>query len=130
MKTFPKIFAVIALMWAVLSPPLLSVLDAANGIGPMTRFAHRLAGDLSSVLPKEPLTDTTVVSLPAQRVSNAVAALDWATEAIQKIVTLHTFYTVISSVAIIILAICILRTSRQIQTPPPNTALEPTPTAS
>ena len=38
MKTFSKTFAVIALVWAILSPPLLPVLYAADGIGPLTRL--------------------------------------------------------------------------------------------
>jgi hypothetical protein len=113
MKAFSKTFAVIALLWAIFSLPLLSVLTAANGVGPLTRLAHRSATDLRSVLPQEPLTDTTVVTLPAQGVSNSAAALDWAVDAIHKILALHTFQAVISSVAIIILSICVLRTTKR-----------------
>ena len=113
MKTFSKIFAVIALAWAILTPPLLSVLDAANGIAPLTRLAHRLAADLRSALPEQSAIDTASVSLPARLVSNSAAALDWAGEATQKVLTLHTVDTMISSVVIIILAICVLRTCKR-----------------
>jgi hypothetical protein len=113
MKTFSKILAVIALLWAVLTPPLLSVLDASNGIGPMTRLDRQLAGDLRSALPEASTIDTAQVSLPARLVSNSAAALDWAREATQKVLTLHTIDTMISSVVIIILSICIFRTCKR-----------------
>jgi hypothetical protein len=113
MKTFSKTLAVIALLWAVLTPPLLSVLDASNGIGPMTRLDRQLAGDLRSALPEASTIDTAQVSLPARLVSNSAAALDWAREATQKVLTLHTIDTMISSVVIIILSICIFRTSKR-----------------
>ena len=113
MKTFAKIFAVIALLWAIFTPPLLSVLHAANGIGPMTRLAHQLAGDLRSALPEKSTIDAASVSLPARLVSNSAAELDWATDTIQNVLTLHTFDTMISSVAIIILSICIFWTCKR-----------------
>ena len=113
MKTFSKTFAIIALLWAIFTPPLLSVLHAATGIGPMTRLAHQLAGDLRSALPEESTIDTACVSLPARLVSNSAIELDWARETIQKILTLHTFDTTISSVVIIILSICVFGTCKR-----------------
>jgi len=113
MKTFSKTFAVIALLWAALSLPLLSVLDAAIGVGPLTRLAHKLAVDLRSALPEQSAIDTASVSLPARLVSNSAAALDWAGEAIQKILALHTVDAVISSVAIIILSILVFRIGKR-----------------
>ena len=113
MRTFSKIFAVIALLWAIFTPPLISVLHAANGIGPMTRLAHQLAGDLRNALPDESTTDTARVSLPARLVSNSAVELDWARETIQNVLTLHTFDSMISSVTIIILSICIFWTCKR-----------------
>src|SRR5262245_9057703 len=113
MKKISKIFAIIALLWAIFSPPLLSVLTATNGVGPWKRLAHTSATDLRSALPKEPLTATTVVNLPAQGVSSSAAALDWGVDAINNILTLQKFYTIISSVFIIILAICVWSTGKK-----------------
>ena len=113
MKTFSKTFAVIAILWAVFSLPLLSVLTAANGVRPMTRLARSSATELRRVLPNEPLTDTTVVTIQAQGVSNSAVALDWAVDAIHKILALHTIYAAVSSVAVIILSILVLRTNKR-----------------
>ena len=48
MKRFSKIFAVIALAWAILSFLVLPALDASYGVGPMSRSAHHMAQDLRS----------------------------------------------------------------------------------
>ena len=113
MKTFSKTFAVIALVWAILSPPLLSVLDAADGVGPLTRLCHQLARDLRSALPAGPASDPALVSLPGQWVSNSAKALDWAGEGFQKVLALRSLDTLISSVVIVIMSICILRSGKR-----------------
>jgi hypothetical protein len=117
MKTFAKTFAVIALLWAIFTPPLLSVLHAANGIAPMTRLGHQLSKDLRSALPDVSTIDTASVSLPARLASNSAAEMDWATKAIQDILTLHAVHTMISSVVIIIMSICIFWTCKRDEEP-------------
>jgi hypothetical protein len=113
MKTFAKTFAVIALAWAILSPLVLPALVAASGIGPMSRSAHHMAEDLRSAVPQEPANDVPLVTLPAQRVFNSAKLLDWAGEASQKVLALQAFDMLVSSAVIIILSICVLRTSKR-----------------
>jgi hypothetical protein len=99
----------LALLWAILMPVIfLPVLEAASGIGPVTRLVHRMARDLRSALPKEPAGGDAMVNLPAQDVSNTAGALDWAGKAIDQVLGLRNFDTAVSSVAIIILSICVL----------------------
>jgi hypothetical protein len=113
MKRFSKIFAVIALAWAILSFLVLPALDASYGVGPMSRSAHHMAQDLRSVLPEQSAIDTASVSLPARQVSNSAALLDWAGEASQGVLRLQTVEILVSSAAIIILSICIFGTSKR-----------------
>ena len=81
----------------------------------MTRLVNQMSKSLRSALPKtDPSSETAIVSLQAQIVYNAAAALDWAEESIQKGVKLRTLYTAISSVTIIIMSICIFKNFRQI----------------
>ena len=118
MKSFPMIFAIIALLWAILSPLLLPVLDAADGIRPMTRLVNQMSKSLRSALPKEdPSSETAIVSLPAQTIYNSAGALDWAGESIHFGAKLRTVYSAISSVTIIIMSLCILTNRRKTQNP-------------
>ena len=113
MKRFSKIFAIIALAWAILSFLVLPALDASYGVGPMSRSAQRMAKDLRSVLPEQSALDTASVSLPARQVSNAAAFLDWAAEASLGVLRLQTVEILVSSAAIIILSICIFVTYKR-----------------
>ena len=113
MKTFFKIFALIALTWAILIPFLLAVLNAADGVGPVTEGAHSLARYLNSTVPQGPVSDTTFVSIPAQRVINSEAFLDLAADDVQKTLMLQNFNTWVSSVVIVILSVCLLKTCKR-----------------
>jgi hypothetical protein len=113
MKRFSKIFAVIALAWAILSFLVLPALDASYGVGPMSRSAHHMAQDLRSALPDGSAIDTAHVSLPARQVSNAATFLDLASEASQGVLRLQTVEIVVSSATIIILCICIFGTCKR-----------------
>ena len=112
MKTFAKQFAIIALLWAIFSPPIFHVLSAAHGHS-LSRTLHTMAQYLRSALPQEPASETSVVSLPAQQVSNSVKMLDGVAEDTEQRSAIHAGETIISSAVIIILSICILRTCKR-----------------
>jgi hypothetical protein len=105
MKTFSRILAVIALLWAILIPLLGTVAEGAHH--GMPRILHRMAQELRSALPKGPANDTALVSLPAPRASNMAEVLDNIAEDIKNLSAGNTVYTVIQSVVIIILCVCI-----------------------
>jgi hypothetical protein len=111
MRTNAKQFAVIALLWAILSPPFLHVLASAHGRDLPWRL-HILARDLRSELPKEPASQTVLVSFPVQRISNSALLLDGIAEDLEQRSEIAG-ETIVSSVVIIILAICILRTGKR-----------------
>jgi hypothetical protein len=72
-----------------------------------------LARDLRSELPKEPASQTVLVSFPAQRISNSVLLLDGIAEDLEQRSEIPAGETIVSSVVIIILSICILRTGKR-----------------
>ena len=110
MKTFSKIIAVIAILWAVLIPLALFVTEVAThgGAHGEPRIFHRMAQDLRTELPNEPANDTALVSLPAKRVSQLAEMLDNIAEArrTDSIGDLH--FALIESLIIIVLSLFIL----------------------
>jgi len=107
MKTLSRTLAVIAILWAILSPPIFHVLASAHGRDLPWRL-RITARDLGTTLPQKPASETAIISLPAQRVSNSVKMLDGFAEDIEQRSAIYAGETVISSVAIIILSVCIL----------------------
>jgi hypothetical protein len=109
MKPFYKKLAVIGILWAVFIPSILFVRELCDS---RSMQLHVMAQNLHVLIPKEPATDKAVVSLPVAGVSNWAHTLhdlavrnDNDTEMLGAVI-------MISSVAIIILSICILNTKR------------------
>jgi hypothetical protein len=115
MKTFSKIIAVIAILWAVLIPFALFVTEVAThgGTHGEPRIFHRMAQDLRTELPNEPANDTALVSLPAKRVSQLAEMLDNIAEARRADSTGDVRFASIESSIIIILSVCILSTRKK-----------------
>jgi hypothetical protein len=103
-KKYAVIFAVIALVWAILNPLLLPVLKAAtfyyHGMPGLLQIrAQELRGALAG-------GSTALVSLPAERVSNAADLMDEVAKTINSLSPGDAF-NMISSVAIVILSCCV-----------------------
>jgi hypothetical protein len=112
-KTDAVILATIALLWAIFNPLLLPALNAGTFYyHGMPGLLHTMAQDLRAALPKEPTSDTALVSLPAQRVSKTADVMDEVAKNINNVSPGDAF-NMISSVAIIVLSVCIFVTSRR-----------------
>ena len=112
-KTDAVILATIALLWAIFNPLLLPALNAGtfyyHGMPGLLRI---MAQDLRTALPKDPTSDTALVSLPAQRVSKTADVMDEVAKDINDPSPGEVF-NMISSVAIVVLAICIFITCKR-----------------
>jgi hypothetical protein len=107
MKRFPKKLAVIAIVWAILNPYFLSLLNAPEGREGMPRLIHAVAKDLRDTVAAG---DTAMVSVPAERLSNSARVLDFAAKGVNGFSSRDAFAIMLSSGVIIILSVCILFT--------------------
>jgi len=110
MKTFSKIIAVIAILWAVLIPFALFVTEVAThgGAHGEPRIFHRMAQELRAELPNAPANDTALVSLQAKRVSQLAEMLDNIAEARRADSIGDVRFALIESSIIIMLSLFIL----------------------
>ena len=110
MKPLSRTLAVIAILWAVFNPLLLPVLKAATFYyHGMPGLLHYRAQELRSALATG---DTALVSLPATSVSKTADMMDEVAKNINSLSPGDAF-NVISSVAIVVLSVCILSVRRR-----------------
>jgi hypothetical protein len=109
MKPFWRKLAVVGIIWAILMPAIIFFRELSDS---RSMELHVMAQNLHVLVPKEPATDKSVVNLPVEGVSNWASTLhDLAVRNDSDIAMLGAVI-MISSVAIIILSICILKTKR------------------
>jgi hypothetical protein len=109
MKLFWRKLAVIGILWAILMPTVLFYRELSDS---RSMELHVMAQNLHVLIPKEPAADKSVVSLPVEGVSNWANKLhDLAVREDRDTRTLATVI-MISSLAIIILSVCILKIER------------------
>jgi hypothetical protein len=105
-----KKLAVAAILWAILSPPLLGVMEFASGHD-LPRRLHLRAEVLRMELPKESTGETALISVNS--VSTTANIVDDIANNLEQRSKIDTIETIISSVIIIILSICILSTYKR-----------------
>jgi hypothetical protein len=109
MKLLWRQFAGIGILWAILVPVFLLHQELRDG---QSVQLDLMARNLHSLLPKEPTNDKTLVSLPAQGVSNWAGVMHDLAVTEDRHLEMLAVVTSISSITIIILSVCILRTKR------------------
>jgi hypothetical protein len=100
-----KKLAVAAILWAILIPPLLCVIKIASGHN-LPRRLHLSAELLRMELPKESTGETALISVNS--VSTTANIVDGIANNLEQRSKIDTVETIISSVIIIILSICML----------------------
>ena len=105
-----KHLAVAAILWAILSPPLFSVMEISSGHD-LPRRLHLRAEVLRMELPKESSGETALIRVNS--VSTTANIVDDIANNLEQRSKIDTIKTIISSVIIIILSICILRMYRR-----------------
>ncbi len=109
MKPFWRQFAGIGIVWAILMPVFLLHLELRDS---QSIKLNLMAQNLHSSLPKEPASDKMFVSLPAQGVSNWADVIHDLAVTEDRHSEMFAVVTSISSIAIIILSVCILMNKR------------------
>jgi hypothetical protein len=110
MKPFTRVLAGVAIVWAFVMPGVLFVQELRDG---QAMKLEVMAQNLHSALPKQPASDTATVTLPASGVSNWAGVMrDLAVTEDRRLDT-FAVTTLVSSVAIIILSVSILRVSKR-----------------
>jgi len=108
MASFYRKLAVAGIIWAILTPCILIIRELSDS---RSMQLHVMAQNLHTLVPKEPTTNN-IVTLPVDGVSNWATTLhglaarnDFDTEELLAVIFA-------SSVAIIVLSVCILKAKR------------------
>jgi len=107
MTSFSRKIAAVGILWAIFAPCVLFVRELYDS---RSVELHVMVQNLHSVLPKEPAGDKDIVSLPAQAISNWAGVLHNIAAREDADTKMLCAVIMISSVAIVILSICILKT--------------------
>jgi len=109
MNTFWRKLAVVGIIWAILTPAVLFFREVSDS---RSMELHALAQNLHVLVPKVPTNDKAMVCLPVEGVSNWASTLHGLAVRNDSDTAMLGDVIMISSVTIIILSICILKTKR------------------
>ena len=110
MKPFTRLLAAVAIIWALVTPVALFVQELRDG---QAMKLEVMAQNLHSTLPKEPASNTATVTLPVSGLSNWTGAMRELAMTEGRRSDTFAAVTMISSAAIIILSVCILRATKR-----------------